>query len=107
MQDYLRPNDTNNMKKEDAKMIFRIRSKAMDLKMNMKNKFYEFECSVCFLEEESQEHVYQCKKIWEIRKQSSSKIPKYEEILWGEVNEKLKVANILSENMKIREQYKT
>ena len=54
-----------------------------------------------------QEHVYTCKKIWEIKNQSSSKIPKYEDILWGEVHEKMKVANILTENMKIRERYKT
>ena len=63
MQDYLMPNDTSNMKKEDAQVIFKIRSKAMDLKMNMKNGFYEFQCSVCFLEEETQEHIRTYKNI--------------------------------------------
>ena len=101
------PNDTNNMNKEDAKMIFQIRSKVMNLKMNMKGKFDEFECSVCFIEEETQEHVYQCEEIWKLKKQSNKNIPNYEEILWGDILQKLKVANILKENMKIREDYKT
>ena len=107
MQDYLMPNDTNNMNKEDAKMIFQIRSKVMNLKMNMKGKFDKFECSVCFIEEETQEHVYQCEEIWKLKKQSNKNIPNYEEILWGDILQKLKVANILKENMKIREDYKT
>ena len=106
MQDYLMPNDVNGMNKEDAQMIFQIRSKVLDLKMNMKGNFENLECSVCFLEDETQVHVYQCKKIWKIKKQSDSNIPKYEEILWGDVTQKLKVARILKENMKIREQYK-
>ena len=71
------------------------------------NNFENLECSVCFLEDETHVHVYQCKKIWKIKKQSDSNIPKYEEILWGDVTQKLKVARILKENMKIREQYKT
>ena len=107
MQDYLMPNDVHDMNKEDAQMIFQIRSKVMDLKMNMKGNFEKFECSVCLLEEETQEHVYQCKQIWKMKKKIDSNIPNYEEILWGNVMQKLKVARILKENMKIREQYKT
>ena len=75
--------------------------------MNMKGNFEKFECSVCLLEEETQEHVYQCKQIWKMKKKIDSNIPNYEEILWGNVMQKLKVARILKENMKIREQYKT
>ena len=53
MQDYLMPNEANNMKKEDAQIIFQIRSKVMNLKMKMKGKFEKFECSICFIEEET------------------------------------------------------
>ena len=53
MQDYLMPNEVNNMKKEDAQIIFQIKSKVMNLKMNMKGKFEKFECSICFIEEET------------------------------------------------------
>ena len=100
LQDYLMPNDVNGMNKEDAQMIFQIKSKVLDLKMNMKGNFEKYECSVCFLEDETQVHVYQCKKIWKIRNQSDSNIPKFEEIFWGDVIQKLKVARILKENMK-------
>ena len=36
MQDYFMPNDANDMNREDAQMIFQIRSKGMNLRMNMK-----------------------------------------------------------------------
>ena len=60
--------------------------------MNMKGNFENFECSVFLLEDETQDHVYQCKQIRKMKKQSDSKIPKYEEILWGDViqNQRLK-----------------
>ena len=107
MQDYLMPNEANNMKKEDAQIIFQIRSKVMNLKMNMKGKFEKFECSICFIEEETQEHVYLCEKIWNLKKQNNLNIPKYEEILYGDVFQKLKVSRILKENMKLIEENKT
>ena len=107
MQDYLKPNDANNMNKEDAQIIFQIRSKVMNLKMNMKSKYENLECSICFVEEETQEHVYLCEKIWNLKKQNNLNIPKYEEISYGDVYQKLRVSRILKENVKLIEENKT
>ena len=104
MQDYFLPNEIEKLNKEEVQLIFRIRSKSIDLKMNRKNQFETLECSVCSEENESQEHIYQCKEIWKLKNQNRIEIPEYEEILHGDVQQKVKVARIFHENMKIREQ---
>ena len=71
--------------------------------MNRKSQFETYECSVCFLENKSQEHIYKCDKIWKLRNQRKTEIPKFEEIIYGNVEQKLKVTRIFLENMKIRE----
>ena len=105
MQDYLMPNPTENMNKELVQNIFKIRSKVMNVKMNRKNQFETHECEVCFEVNETQEHLYECKEIWKLRNEIYMENPKYEEILYGNVHTKVKVARIFLENMKIREQY--
>ena len=72
--------------------------------MNRKNQFETYECSVCFAENETQEHIYQCEEIWKLKKQSKKEIPKFEEILHGNIQQKVKVTRIFQENMKILEQ---
>ena len=54
---------------------------------------------------ESQEHVYERKKIWELKQKNNMEVPKYEEILWGKASEMIEVEKILRENMKILEEY--
>ena len=71
------------MNKEVVQNIFKIRSKVMDVIMNRKNQFETFECEVCSYENETQEHIYECKKIWKIKEKIFMGYPKYEEILWG------------------------
>ena len=60
MQDYFMPKGIENMNKEELQLIFKIRSKSTDVKMNTKNQFETYECSVCFVENETQEPIYQC-----------------------------------------------
>ena len=59
MQQYLMPND-EKMKKEDCQMIFQLRSKVTNAKINQKNRYESYECEVCGLADESQEHVLNC-----------------------------------------------
>ena len=104
MQDYFMPNGIENMSKEEVQLIFKIRGKTTNVKMNRKNQFETYECSVCFAENETQEHIYQCEEIWKLKKQSKKEIPKFEEILYGNIQQKVKVPRIFQENMKIRGQ---
>ena len=80
MQDYLMPNDVENMNKEEAQMIFKIRCRSLNVKMNMKNQYDSFECLVCLSENETQDHIYECKEILKLKNFKHSEIPKYQEI---------------------------
>ena len=101
MQDYFMPNKIENMNKEEVQMIFKIRCRNLNIKMNMKNQYETLECLVCFKEDETQEHVYVCEQISEQKMISNSENPKYEQIFSGTVYEKVKIARIIRENLKI------
>ena len=105
MQKYLLPNKYESSK-EDIQSIFKIRSRVLDLKMNLKGIYDTYECEVCLKEEESQKHIYECTEIWKIREINHENIPKYENILNGDVLEMIEVAKIIQANMKIQEKAK-
>ena len=75
----------------------------MNVKMNMKGIYDTYECEVCLMEDESQKHVYECKEIWKKKESNDEHIPKYENILDGNVKEMSDVARIMQENMKIQQ----
>ena len=56
MQNYLMPNE-NNMKIEDSLLIFKLRCRTTDVKMNKKGLYGTFECRACGYENESQNPV--------------------------------------------------
>ena len=74
--------------------------------MNLKGIYDTYECEVCLKEEESQKHIYECTEIWKIREINHENIPKYENILNGDVLEMIEVAKIIQANMKIQEKAK-
>ena len=104
MQSYFLPNKID-CSKEDIQLIFKIRSKMTNVKMNRKKLFKTHECSVCLDENETQEHIYTCDEIWEKRGKIKENIPKYEQIMTGNRKEKILVANIFKENLRILEQH--
>ena len=97
IQEYFLPNGIMKITKEDVQLVFKMRCKVTIVKMNLKGQYENFECEACLLEEESQEHVYKCE---EILKQQNDK-PEYERIMWGNVNDKIKVAKIFNEKINI------
>ena len=105
MQKYLLPNKYESSK-EDKQSIFKIRSRVLDVKMNLKGIYDTYECDVCLKDEESQKHIYECKEIWKIREIRQENIPKYENILTGDVPEMIEVSQIIQANMKIQEKAK-
>ena len=62
MQKYLQPNE-ENMSQEDCQLIFRLRSRVTKVKTNTRGMYETYECDACETEEETQEHVSQCKKL--------------------------------------------
>ena len=94
MQKYLQPN-TSKMTKEDAQLIFKLRCRMTEAKVNLKGKYDDLECGACGLEEESQQHIIKCK---ELNKNRSKEEVEYSKIFNGTVIEKLKIAKMFQEN---------
>ena len=104
MQNYFSPNKVK-MSKEDIELIFKLRCKVVNIKMNMKNEYDTYECNVCYSEDESQEHIYKCAEIWKLKEEKYENIHNYEKIISGSVKEKVEVSRIFKDNMKIRDNF--
>ena len=102
MQKYLKANK-NDIKVEEAQIIFKMRSRMTDVKVNFRNKNETLECDVCKDEEETQKHVLECKEIMK-NKNKILMQPEYEEIFQDNVKNQIEIAKIFIENMKIRKQ---
>ena len=86
------------MTKEEAQLIFKLRCRTTEVKINVGGKYDNLECGACGLVEENQEHILECKELNKI--ESTEKI-KYENLLNGTVEEKLKIAKQFKENFAI------
>ena len=100
MQSYFLPSDSETSV-ENIHLIFQMRCNVTKLKMNLKGLYDTYECEVCLNKDESQEHIYKCEEIWKIRKESFIDNPNYENIMNGSAHQKLEVAKIFKENLKI------
>ena len=90
IQKYLQPNKTK-ITKEEAQLIFKLRCRVTEVKMNFRGKYDNLECRACGLEEETQKHIIICEQL--NRKEEEE--TKYEQIFNGIVSEKLNLNNIL------------
>ena len=100
MQPYFHPSDSETSV-EDIQQIFQMRSNITTLNLNLKGLYDTYECEVCLNKDESQEHIYTCEEIWKIRKESFNDNPDYENVMNGNAHQKLEVARIFKENLKI------
>ena len=85
------------MTKEDAQLIFKLRCRVTEAKVNLKGKYDELECGACWLEEETQQHIIKCE---ELNKNKDSAEVEYSKLLNGTVLEKLKIAKVFEDNFK-------
>ena len=102
MQKYLKPYRCN-MNIEDGQLIFKLRCKITNAKMNLKGMYDNLECTACGLEEETQEHIINCTKLNENKLEKNVN---YEKIFNGTVHEKIKVAKRFRENFDLLENMK-
>ena len=102
IQKYLQPNKTK-MTKEEAQLVFKLRCRVTEVKVNFRGKYDNLECRACDKEEESQQHILVCQVL--DRKNNFEEI-EYEKLFNGTVSEKLKVAQKFKENLDILENMK-
>ena len=86
------------MTREEAQLIFHLRCRVTETKNNLKGKYDNLECGACGLFEENQQHILECK---ELNKKNTIEKLKYENLLNGKVEEKLKIAKQFRENFAI------
>ena len=91
------------MKKEDAQLIFKLRCRMTQIKVNLKGKYDTLECDACGMEEETQQHILVCE---ELNKEKDVQEFKYENLFNGTVTEQLKIAKIFEEHLRILEKIK-
>ena len=102
IQKYLQPNKTK-ISKEEAQLIFRLRCRVTEVKINFRGKYDNMDCRACDMKDETQQHILECE---EINKNKMEEDIKYEKIFNGTVIEKLKVAKKFKENFDILEKIK-
>ena len=102
MRKYLQPNKIR-MRKEDAQLIFKLRCRMTQIKVNLKGKYDTLECDACGKEEETQEHILVCE---ELNKDKDNQEFKYENLFNGTVTEQVKIAKRFEGNLKILENIK-
>jgi hypothetical protein len=97
-QAYLKP---NNMSILEAKFIFLVRTRMLDVKANFKNKYRNnVKCANCD-EEETQAHLLFCSKL--VAGSSIVKEPpKYENVFSSNIEDILPVTRLMSQNFKLR-----
>ena len=57
IQKYLQPNNVK-ISREETKLIFKLRCRVTDVKVNMRNMFTELICDICGIQDESQKRCY-------------------------------------------------
>ena len=102
MQKYLQAN-TCKITQGEAQLIFKLRCRTINVKRNLKGMYDNLDCTACGEEEETQEHIIQCKKL---SKNKENNDVKYEKLFNGTVGEKLIIAKIFKENYDVLENMK-
>ena len=103
IQKYLQPNQIK-MSKEEAQLIFELRCRVTEAKINLRGKYDNLECGACGLKEERQQHIMKCKVL---NKNKEEEDIDYEKLYNGTVKEKLKIAHKFEEHFSILERMKT
>ena len=88
--------------KEEIQLIFRLRNRVTDLKINYKGIYDHYECDACGVEDESQKHILECPTLLSMNKEAKE-IPKYENLFEGTICDQIKIARLFKQNMTIKE----
>ena len=78
-----------------------MKSKVSDVKLNSKGKYENLECRSCQMEEESQEHVYECTEIRK-KRENKTKLIEFEKIYGENAKNQAEIAKIFTEMLDIR-----
>ena len=78
----------------EAKFIFMLRTRMLDIKSNYQGKHNDLSCSICDSQQDTQQHLLQCQKLKdgnEIIKQ----IPDYDDLFGANLASKIMISRIM------------
>ena len=90
--------------KSEAQLLFKLRSKTLNVKMNFSQMYSDNLCRVCKLFPESQSHLLQCPDILPKLKLLSNSEKIEEKYIYGDIDKQLKVVKIYMKVLEIREE---
>ena len=96
MQEYLLLGDRNP---KVSKVVFKARSKTLDVKVQRKWKYDDLYCSGCFQNEESPDEIINCEKFGENKKKV-----KYSWFFSDSADTQISAAKVMMEKLKIRKE---
>ena len=85
----------------EAKFVFALRSRMLDLKVNFRGKYNDIVCPCCNLEEDSQQHLLTCTKLSTDGLIVSS-LPNYEQLFSEDVAQQVAITRIIKQNDNMR-----
>ena len=101
MANFLNSKEINT---EMAKFIVKIKCRMVEeCPMNFKNKYTEYVCNICNLEDLDQEHLLMCKQLLKINKIVSI-MPNYQDVYEDDVIKLKYIAEVLIENIRNKEE---
>ena len=86
--------------REEVELIFKIRCRVTEVKMNLKGNYSNYECDLCEKENKTQAHILRCTTIVNMKKYHTNL--NYNKNVSGSVEEQLEIENSYHENMEIR-----
>ena len=91
LQDYLAPNELST---HEARFIFHLRSRMVDLKANFRGKHSDWLCPLCKCDEDSQQHLLVCPELNE-EDELVINLPNYNDLFSDNLEDKSNISRIL------------
>ena len=98
IQKYLKHGQTQ-ISVEERQLIFKLRTQMTNVKMNFRGIYENFQCETCFEEDESQQHIMECRKLNEISHENID----YTKIENGNLSQMVAIARKFKRNIEIRD----
>ena len=100
MQPYLKPNE---IQIHEAKFIFQLRTRMVDVRLNYRNRYSDTICPNCKAAPDDQPHLLECTLLVDTTAVASSTI-KYESLFNSDLQEVVKVSRLINTNFRKRKQ---
>ena len=98
MQNYL---ETKLQSRQEAKFLFALRCRMIDVKVNYKNKYSDNICPCCHVEVDDQEHLLSCSELDEEGTLVGSS-PHYQDLFGNNIEKQINIARILKKRFELR-----